>query len=351
MPIIGSGAAFCFPIGKICSSQLLLLRDFDRVLDLYEQKKPFYLFTGRGPSSESMHLGHLLPFIICKYFQDVFDCHFVIQMSDDEKFIVKDLTVDQVKQFCRDNIRDIIAMGFNPEKTFIFSDIEYMGRMYETTLRVQKAMSFNQAAKVFGLTEADSIGKVAYPATQISPCNPGIFPHIFPSNQESIPCLIPCGIDQDPYFRVARDIASKLGFQKPISIYSVFFPALQGFDSKMSASAENTAIFCSDSPAKVQAKITKYAFSGGGATLEEHKAKGGNPDVDIPFQYLRFFLEDDEELERLEASYRRGTLLTSEMKNRCAEVIIQFLSEYQERLSKVTPEVVERFMRYPGRQP
>lgn len=41
-------------------------RDLHSLLNLYEQGKPFYLYTGRGPSSESMHLGHLIPFIITK---------------------------------------------------------------------------------------------------------------------------------------------------------------------------------------------------------------------------------------------------------------------------------------------
>ena len=46
-------------------------------------------------------------------------------------------------------------------------------------------------------------------------------------------------------------------------------------------------------------QINKYAFSGGGATIEEHRAKGGNCDVDVSFQYLRFFLEDDDKLEQI----------------------------------------------------
>lgn len=46
-------------------------------------------------------------------------------------------------------------------------------------------------------------------------------------------------------------------------------------------------------------QINKYAFSGGGATVEEHKEKGGNCEVDISYQYLRFFLEDDERLETI----------------------------------------------------
>lgn len=41
-------------------------RDLHTLLNLHEQGKRFYLYTGRGPSSESMHLGHLVPFIVTK---------------------------------------------------------------------------------------------------------------------------------------------------------------------------------------------------------------------------------------------------------------------------------------------
>ena len=46
-------------------------------------------------------------------------------------------------------------------------------------------------------------------------------------------------------------------------------------------------------------QINKYAFSGGKDTIAEHRQFGGNPDIDISYQYLSFFLEDDEELARI----------------------------------------------------
>jgi tryptophanyl-tRNA synthetase len=42
-------------------------RDVPDILDAYENNQPFFLYTGRGPSSESMHLGHLIPFLFTKY--------------------------------------------------------------------------------------------------------------------------------------------------------------------------------------------------------------------------------------------------------------------------------------------
>jgi len=41
--------------------------EFNTILDRYEQGKPFFLYTGRGPSSDSMHLGHLIPFMFTKF--------------------------------------------------------------------------------------------------------------------------------------------------------------------------------------------------------------------------------------------------------------------------------------------
>jgi len=55
-------------------------RDFELILDLYESKKPFYLYTGRGPSSDALHMGHLIPFMFTKWLQDTFDVPLVIQV-------------------------------------------------------------------------------------------------------------------------------------------------------------------------------------------------------------------------------------------------------------------------------
>jgi tryptophanyl-tRNA synthetase len=61
------------------------------ILDLFEQKKPFFLYTGRGPSSGSLHLGHLIPFMFTKYLQDAFDVPLVVQARA-ENMIHSDLS-------------------------------------------------------------------------------------------------------------------------------------------------------------------------------------------------------------------------------------------------------------------
>ena len=65
--------------------------------------------------------------LLYRWLQDVFDVPLVIQMTDDEKFLWKDLSLNEARRLATENIKDIIAMGFDPEKTFIFSDFEHMG--------------------------------------------------------------------------------------------------------------------------------------------------------------------------------------------------------------------------------
>ena len=95
---------------------------------------------------------------------------------------------------------------------------------------------------------------------------------------------------------MTRDVAPRLGFHKPALLHSTFFPALQGPQSKMSASDPTSSIFLTDTPNEIKNKINKYAFSGGRDTKEEHEKYGGNTEVDVSYQYLTFFMEDDERL-------------------------------------------------------
>ncbi|NWS76434.1 SYWC protein, partial [Crotophaga sulcirostris] len=321
-------------------------RDMDQILDAYENKKSFYLYTGRGPSSQAMHVGHLIPFIFTKWLQEVFDVPLVIQLTDDEKYLWKDLTTEKAYEYARENAKDIIACGFDINKTFIFSDLDYLGTstgFYRNIVRVQKHVTFNQVKGIFGFTDSDCIGKISFPAIQAAPSFSSSFPQIF-NGKENIQCLIPCAIDQDPYFRMTRDVAPRIGQPKPALLHSIFFPALQGAQTKMSASDPNSSIFLTDTPKQIKTKINKHAFSGGRDTIEEHRKYGGNCDVDVSFMYLTFFLEDDDKLEQLKQAYTSGELLTGELKKVLIETLQPLIAAHQERRKQVTDEMVKQFM-------
>lgn len=322
-------------------------RDMDQILKHHEAGKPFYLYTGRGPSSGSLHFGHLIPFIFTKWLQESFNVQLTIQLTDDEKFLWKSLSQEDAMRFARENAKDIIALGFDPRKTFIFNDYSYMGTMYPLVSRIQKMTTSTTVRRIFGFTESHNIGQYAFPAIQAAPSFPACFPHLFANvPKKNVRCLIPCAIDQDPYFRMTRDVAARLGFHKPALIHSKFFPGLKGANSgKMGASDPSNAIFLTDTAGQIKNKIRKYAFSGGRETIEEHRRLGADLSVDVSYKYLEFILEDDAKLAKIGEDYAAGILLTSEVKDILIEEMSKFVLDHQARRKKVDDAVIDKFFK------
>lgn len=315
-------------------------RDFNLVLDEISKGRSFYLYTGRGPSSKVMHIGHAVPFLLCKYIQDAFKIPFVIQITDDEKFLWKEMELEEAIANGKENIKDIIAFGFDPRLTYIFSNVEASHHFEKNTLKISKTINLNEVLKVFGFDMSSSIGQVGFPSKEIAPC----FSSSFKFLKKGMMCLIPAAVDQDPYFRLARDKAKILKEKKPSSIYVSLLPDLRGMNRKMSASDPQSSIYLDDTPSQIKKKINSFAFSGGRKTLQEHNEKGGNIDVDVPFEYLRYFLEDDEELERYRVGYIKGEISSGEMKAKCIDTIQSFICKYQNARAKITDEELRVFM-------
>jgi tryptophanyl-tRNA synthetase len=127
----------------------------------------------------------------------------------------------------------------------------------------------------------------------------------------------------------------------------MFLPPLGGVEGKMSASsASEQAIFTTDTPEMVKKKINKYAFSGGQTSVEEHRKKGGNPDVDVSFQYLRMLFEpDDRKLSQIYEDYKSGKLLTGELKAILIEKVNAFLKHHQAERVKAKSRVEKYFLK------
>ena len=312
-------------------------RDLNWILDKYEASEKFFLYTGRGPSGHT-HLGHLVPWLLTQHLQEKFDAELYFQLTDDEKFLNNpNLELDDTLNYTYENALDIIACGFDPKKTFIFSDMEYSKTLYNIAIKVAKHITFSTVKSVFGFKNSTNIGMTFFPAIQAAPC---FLPSVLKG--KNIPCLIPAAIDQDPYWRgIARDIAPRLGFYKPAQIHSKFLPGL-GKGGKMSASEPETAIFTVDSQNVVHRKIMK-SFTGGKATVQEQKKEGGTPEICPIFQYYTVFLEDDKEIADIHQRCKSGDLLCGEDKLHLSEVIKVFLNNHQKK-RKEAKKILEKFM-------
>ena len=128
---------------------------------------------------------------------------------------------------------------------------------------------------------------------------------------------------------------------QPSSTYHQFAVGMTG--GKMSSSMPETTIFLNDSMKTIEKKI-KSSFSGGQPTVEEHRKKGGNPDIDVAYQYLRYFFEEnDNELEKIREEYVSGKLLTGEIKSICVEKAESWMKEHHE-LKEQNQHLIKDFL-------
>ena len=321
-------------------------RDLNKILDAYEKGEEIFLYTGRGPTSDALHVGHLIPFMFTKWLQEVFDCYLVIQLSDDEKFYFKNNTFKEIYNLGRENAKDIIAVGFNPQKTFIFSNRDYRlctPQFEELISEINKTINFKVLTKIFGFDEHANAGMIVWPSYQIGAAFSEAYPHKF---RKKTLCLIPYAIDQDPYFRLSRDVAKKLKLLSPCSIIGKFIPPLVGIEGKMSSSvSKQSTIFLTDDENTIRMKINKFAFSGAGGngSLEDHRKYGGNVDIDIPCQYLKFFEMDDDKLSNIYKGFKEGKITCGEVKKILVEKLISIINEHQKRRSQITDEEINLF--------
>jgi len=315
-------------------------RDLDVVLDLYEKGKKFVLYTGRGPSGP-VHIGHLVPWIFTKYLQDKFKTMLYFQMTDDEKFVTEqDLKLGETANFAYDNALDLIALGFKPESTCIIFDVKDIALLYDIALEVAKRVTYSTAKAVFGFQDNTNIGWIFWPAIQSVPC----FIHAKLTG-ENVPSLIPAAIDQDPYWRVTRDVAPKLGYYKPAQIHCRFVPGL-GKGGKMSAREPETCIFTTDTPKIIKKKIWN-AFTGGKPTIKEQRKLGGEPDICTIYQYFLYLFEgSDERLVELAIECRSGETICGDCKTLLTERVTKFLIEHQEKREKAKDIIEEFFIKH-----
>ena len=303
-------------------------RDVDRYLAAADAGDPHAIVTGRGPSGP-MHLGHVLPLYLAKRFQRETGATVYVPLSDDEKFLAKDQSFESIGEHARDNLRDILAVGFDPERTRIVVDTADADVIYPIAVRLAKHLTPSTVEAVYG--EQDTVGLQFYPAVQATHL---LLPQLVAGRR---PTLVPIAVDQDPHVRVCRDVAAKeaLPVEKPGALLGRFLPSLEG-PGKMSSSGAAPSIELTDDPETVAETVRTHAYTGGRATLAEHRERGGDPTVDVPFQYLRFFFEpDDTELERIAADYRAGDLLSGELKEIAIDRITAFLADHQRRRAEL----------------
>ncbi len=306
-------------------------RDLKQILSAIGSKKPFVMMTGMMPTGK-FHIGHILVAKQMMLFQKL-GAKLYIAVADIEAYLARTQSLETSRQIAiNDYILNYIALGLNKENCEIYfqssrsKNSEKANSFYRLQALLSRYVTFNEFKAIYGDI---SPGKMSAALLQAADM---LHPQL-PEFEGQIPVVVPVGIDQDPHLRLARDLSQRIKDYKFVqlsSTYNIFLPGLSG--GKMSASDPSSYIALTDTEKEVEKKIKKYAFSGGKDTIAEHRKLGGNPDIDVCFQYLKLlFEEDDKKLASIYNNYKSGKMLSSELKDYTIKKINSFLKEHQKK--------------------
>lgn len=313
-------------------------RDIQKVFDAIKNKKTFAMMTGLMPTGK-MHIGHMLIAQQMILWQKL-GAKVYIAVADVEAYNARGQTLQDSAKIADDYIRNYIALGLKPANCEIYyqssrsKNATKSNAYYRLQNLLARHATFNEFKAVYGeITPGKMISALLQAADMLHPQLPEF-------ERSPVPTVIPVGADQDPHIRLARDISQRIKehpFTQISSTYNVFIPGLGG--GKMSSSDPASYIALSDTTEEAEKKIKKYAFSGGKPTLEEHRKKGGNPDIDVSYQYLKAIFEpDDKKLQAIYDEYKSGKMLTSELKQILIDKMTKFLNDIQKKKEKAEIE-------------
>lgn len=319
-------------------------RDFERITEAIKSKKPFVMMTGLMPSGK-FHFGHKMVADQMIHYQKL-GAKIYLTVADIEAYNSRNPNMKELRTTAiHEYLTNYAALGLDLKKCdFYFQsrrslDGKKASAYYSLASMLARHATFNEVKAIYGEI---SPGKMASALLQAADM---LHPQLLEFEGKPLPVVVPVGSDQDAHLRLARDLSQRIKefpFLQLSSTYHQFLPGLKG--GKMSSSDPTSYIALTDTPEDAATKIKKYAFSGGQSTLEEHRKKGGNPDVDVAFQMLRYGLEpDDKKLERIYSDYKKGKLLSGELKQITIKKISAFLKEHQQK-RKEAEKMVQKFI-------
>lgn len=309
-------------------------RDFERVFERIQTKRPFINITGIA-SSGNYHLGHKLDIDLFRYFKSHgARNYFAVCDLDAYCSRTKINSLAEAKKFAVANISDALALGLEEDDIYIQSKKEQ--RYYEFAFELSKKITNATSEAIYGSID---LGKISANLLQYADILHGQLSEF----EGKMPSVTGIGLDQDPHARSVRDIAKRLPYDLELPSF-IYFKHQSGLlqGKKMSSSVPDSAIFLNDSLKDAERKIKK-AFTGGQPTAEEHRKKGGVLEIDKVYELLLFHYPDTKKLEKIASDFSAGKLLSSEMKQIAIDYFTDFLEEHQRKVAdnkKIAEKIV-----------
>ncbi|MFA6064568.1 MAG: tryptophan--tRNA ligase [archaeon] len=301
------------------------IQDAEAIATAIKNKKPFYVLSGIMPSSEKIHLGTETVIQNIRYFQDHGAKTYVV-IADVESQATRGITLEEGKKRALEfHIPAYIALGLDPAKTNFYLQSENKKVSNLAAIASQKVTE-NEFRAIYGSVHP---AKVMSAFTQMGDI-------LYPQLAEKMPGIIPVGIDQAPHIRMVRDVARRLkaeyGFFLPSALYNKYTSALDGSFKMSKSASELGKIEIPEKDLGVLEKKINKTLTGGRATREEQKAKGGDIAKCIVYEYCKnHFIKDDKILQTMFEECTTGKNLCGECK---AKYPVPYAKKFYEDFNK-----------------
>ena len=294
------------------------------------------IVSGMRPTGK-LHLGHYLG-VLQNWIrlQNDNDCHFFVadwhalSTSYEDKL--------NLKKLGRELVKDWIAAGIDPDKAVLFiqSTVKEHAELYVLLNMItplgwlERNPTYKDQLAQMKHKDIHTAGFLTYPVLQTADIV------LYQAD------LVPIGEDQKPHLEIAREIVRRFHhlfgcdvFKEPKELLTDT-ARLPGLDGRKMSKSYNNAIFLSDTPDEVWAKL-KVAKTD---TQRVRRNDPGNPDVCLVFEYHKA-LSEDAIVERINEECRAGTIGCFDCKKLCAQSIDKLLAPMHERRAKLDDATID----------
>lgn len=269
--------------------------------------------------------------------QEQYDCFFFIA---DWHALTSDYEdTRQISDYVRKLLIDWLSAGLLPDKStlFIQSHIKEHAELFLILSMItpvpwlERNPTYKDQILQLGNKDLSTFGFLGYPVLQAADII------MYKANG------VPVGVDQVPHVEITREIARRFNyfygevFPEPESILTQT-PKILGIDGRKMSKSYDNAIFLSDSPDDISAKVAKMLTD----PQRARKNDPGNPDVCNVYEFHKLY-SDDKTVERVDRECRTAGIGCVECKKIMAEYLIAFLEPMRQKRNDYEshPELVD----------
>jgi tryptophanyl-tRNA synthetase len=298
------------------------------------------ILSGMRPTGP-LHLGNLLGALAnWVNMQDDYECYFFIA---DWHALTSDYdNTEPIEKNRKEIMLDWLSAGLTPEKSTLFvqsrvkehAELFLLLTMITPVPWLERNPTYKEQIGELTNKDLSTFGFLGYPVLQAADII------IYK------PYGVPVGVDQAPHVEITREIARRFNhfygnvFPEPATILTET-PKILGIDRRKMSKSYNNAIFLSDSPKEISAKVARMITD----PQRERRSDPGNPDVCNVFDFHKLYT-DPQLVQEIDAQCRTAGIGCVECKQKMAQGLIAALEPIREKRAyyESRPDLVDDIM-------